>query len=213
MSWPISVLSTVGRCLLLNCWFHDKYERTLQGNLVEHTWILWGQVDMAPTTTSRWHISPRFPRLGLNLYVIVVNMAVSTGMKNLMKTFHTCTKNEDHGYGCIVTPISQGELWAFILCVFNCVQYTLHSGVPGQVAHFQRVPTNISGSGQNIGRLWQKERELDADATKVVTVADSWSTSESWTFMELLISYDFTTECLDLFVCRTQRKFVLFFCN
>ena len=33
-------LSTVGRCLLLNCWFHDKYERTLQGNLVEHTWIL-----------------------------------------------------------------------------------------------------------------------------------------------------------------------------
>ena len=141
---------------------------------------------MAPTTTSRWHISPRFPRLGLRLYVIVVNMAVSTGMKNLMKKFYTCTKNEDNGYGCIVTPISQGELWAFILCVFNCVHSAFKS--PLAVAHFQRVPTNISGSGQNIGRLWQKERELDADATKVVTVADSWSTSESWTFMELLIS-------------------------
>ena len=91
------------------------------------------------------------------------------------------------------------------------IVYTLHSGVPGQVAPFQRLPTNISGSGQNIGRLWQKERELDADATKVVTVADSWSTSESWTFMELLISYDFTMECLDLFLYRKRRKFVLFF--
>ena len=95
-----------------------------------------------------------------------------------------------------------------MLCVFNCVQSAFRS--PWTVAHFQRVPTNISGSGQNIGRLWQKERELDADATKVVTVADSWSTSESWTFMELLISYDFTMECLDLFVYRKRRKFVLF---
>ena len=142
---------------------------------------------MAATTTSRWHISPRFPRLGLRLYVIVVNMAVSTGMKNFMKKFHTCTKNEDHGYGCIVTPISQGELWAFVFCAFNCVHSAFR--IPLAVAHFQRVPTNNrSDSGQNIGRLWQKERELDADATKVVTVADSWSTSESWTFMELLIS-------------------------
>ena len=141
---------------------------------------------MAPTTTSRWHISPRFPRLGLRLCVIVVNMAVSTGLKKFMKKFHTCTKNEDHGYGYIVTLISEGELWAFVRLLV--IVYTLHSGVPGQVAHFHRVPTNIAGSGQNIGRLWQKERELDADATKVVTVADSWSTSESWTFMELLIS-------------------------
>ena len=147
---------------------------------------------MAPTTTSRWHISPRFPRLGLNLYVIVVNMAVSTGMKNLMKTFHTCTKNEDHGYGCIVTPISQGELWAFILCVFNCVHSAFRSPwasstLPTRSNQYIWQQTKY-GSGQNIGRLWQKERELDADATKVVTVADSWSTSESWTFMELLIS-------------------------
>ena len=128
MSWPISGLSTVGSGLLLNCLFHDKYERTLQGNLVEHTWILWGQVDMAPTTTSRWHISPRFPRLGLRLCVIVVNMAVSTSMKNFMKKFHTCTKNEDHGYGYIATLISQGELWAFVFVIV----YTLHSGVPRQ---------------------------------------------------------------------------------
>ena len=82
---------------------------------------------MAPTTTSRWHISPRFPRLGLHLYVIVVNMAVSTSMKNLMKKFYTCTKNEDHGYGYIVTLTSEGELWAFVFVIV----YTLHSGVPG----------------------------------------------------------------------------------
>ena len=125
-------------------------------------------------------------------------MAVSTGMKNFMEKFPTCKKNEDHRNGCNVTPIFQGELWVFVLCVLNCVHSAFRS--PWALAHFQRVPTNISGSGQNIGRLWQKERELDADATKVVTVADSWSTSESWTFMELLISYDFTMECLDLFV-------------
>ena len=29
--------------------------------------------------------------------------------------------------GCIVTPISQGELWAFILCVFNCVHSAFRS--------------------------------------------------------------------------------------
>ena len=86
----------------------------------------------------------------------------------------------------VVTLISQGEFWAFVLCVFNCVHSAFRS--PWALTHFQRGPTNISDSGQNIGRLWQKERELDADATKVVTVADSWSTSESWTFMELLIS-------------------------
>ena len=86
----------------------------------------------------------------------------------------------------VVTLISQGEFWAFVLCAFNRVHSAFR--IPLAVAHFQRVPTNISGSGQNIGRLWQKERELDADATKVVTVVDSWSTSESWMFMELLIS-------------------------
>ena len=82
---------------------------------------------MAPTTTSRWHISPRFPRLGLRVCVIVVNMAVSTGVKNFMKKFHACTKNEDHGYGYIVTLISEGELWAFVFVIV----YTLHSGAPG----------------------------------------------------------------------------------
>ena len=97
----------------------------------------------------------------------------------------------------------------FVLGVCNCVHSAFRS--PWSEAHFQQVPTNnAAGSGQNIGRLWQKERELDADATKVVTVADSWSTSESWTFMELLISYDFTREGLDLLMYRTRRKFVLF---
>ena len=117
---------------------------------------------MAPTTTSRWHISPRFPRLGLRVCVIVVNMAVSTGLKNFMKKFHTCTRNEDHGYGYIVTLISEGELWAFVRLFV--IVYTLHSGVPGQ---------------KHTSNKFQPIMQLAADKISV----GSGKKSESWTPM------------------------------